>query len=1104
MAQGDLCITFAIESKPTQPRAVTTRLQQQMTKNNVTYSRFRMISRLCAVAVFVIALSTYLLTIDPSASYWDCPEYIAVAHGLQIGHSPGNPIWMLAARTAATFAPDAQHIALAINITSALFTALTSLCCFLTTVLIINLIRFGNRRKAEGEGMSAARVITTLGAAAAASLAFTWCDSVWFSAVEAEVYAFSTFLTALTFYVVLLWSWNYRCEPHGDRRLVLAAYLTGIGMGVHELNLLLLPALAITIWFTVRHRQSAWRSWLSLIVGSAAVVLILFVFIPAFFRFAQWMELLAVNKLGYPFHTGLLAAWISVFLILSGAAAILSASRRKSKTVRIARLSFWCALLFFIGFSSYALIIIRANANPPINTGRPADIFSFSRYYSREQYGSTPLFYGPAFGAKRLFVEEKKADGKKHYNKYYNTHPSPRFIRGEEGDKGTLRNGFASAADSLQSEENSRRKDDFYVLADYDFQSEHTPEMNMWLPRMCVNKSDEIDGYYSWSGMEKSDMLKITSPTLAVTPDGKRVEKPNLKADTLYRPTYLHNFSYMLSYQISYMYLRYLAWNFIGRQNDIPGHGEPDAGLPITGIDAADSLWTGPMEITPPEAGKENPGRNVYWFMPLALGLAGAIWQVRQGRRGRCSASAIGAVFFFTGVAIVFYLNQTTVQARDRDYAFIGSYYAFCLWIGLGTMPLYTHARRLLKRSKLAAAIASGVALIVPLQMLSQTADDHDRSRRTATSDMAHNILAPLEKDAVLFVSGDNNTFPIWYSQNVEETRRDVRIVSLIYLSDNEMSASLTRPVYESAPLQIQMPRPGLRMSRYAYASLPADTTWQDAYTALRRFYDTQSSAGYPRFTAARVYIPFGNDTVRIDLRKTKNGATTVRQELLLLLDIISSDAKTGYKRPLYWIKESGDGIFGGQLKPYMRHVGPVLKLSPGDTSPADDKVASDALSIYRYGGADCDKAPYYDPLTAERISLFRRTLIAHASGLSRRQGKAERALQLIRTIQKRIPEKAVAWHSYALNDSTYTDEGIELALALARVADSQGSSKLKAEAVAMLRTRLEHAKAWRKYRRALPTSWQKYISDNNRGISYEVPRVTHLLDSLQSTGEYQ
>lgn len=1063
-----------------------------------SYRIYRRVSRLGAVVVFVIALLTYLLTLEPTASYWDCPEYITVADGLQIGHSPGNPVWMLAARTAITFAPDAAHKALAVNVTSAIFTALAALCCYLTIALLLNIIRYGSRRKMTEEGIPLTRIVLTIGASVVGALTFTWSDSVWFSAVEAEVYAFSTFLTALTFYVALVWSWNYRLGAHGDRLLVLVAYLTGLGMGVHELNLLLLPALALIVWYTVRKRHSAWRSWLSLLIGCAAVTLILFLAIPAFFRFGESMELWMVNRMHLPFHTGLLTAWGLVFLLFCGGAVALSVTRSRRKSVRIGRVACWCALMFFIGFSSYALILIRAEANPPVNTGRPSDIFSFSRYYSREQYGSSPLFYGPAFGAKRLSVEKKEADGKRSYTKYYNTDPSPRYVRGEEGDRGTLRNGFATAADSLQSVSDSRRKDDFYVMTDHDFKSQRTPEMNIWLPRMGGGNTSEIEGYYSWGNMEKKDMVKITSPTRAVTPEGKRVENPDLPPDTLYRPTYLHNFTYMLSYQVAYMYARYFLWNFVGRQNDVPGHGEPDAGLPVTGICALDDNWTGQQEIMPADAWKENPGRNVYWFMPLALGLAGAVWMACRRRRGRCAASAVGALFFFTGVAIVFYLNQSTVQARDRDYAFLGSYYAFCLWIGAGVPALYALTRRLMRRHPAAAAwTAAALGLIVPVQMLSQTADDHDRSRRTATTDMARNTLIPIDKDAVIFVEGDNNTFPLWYAQNVEGLRRDVRIVSLVYLSDNEMAAALTRPVWNAAQLDMQMPRSELRTGRYAYASLASDTAWKDAYASLREFYATQSSAGYPRFPASRVYIPFGSDTVRIDLRKTGHEAGMLRQETLLLLDIISSDARSGYRRPLYWARETKDGIFNGQLMPYMRMEGPVMRLSPGDTRPTDLKVASDAENLYRWGGADIARKPYYDPLAAERMSIFRRTLIIHASNLSRDKATASQAIRLINTVRTKMPPEAVPWHSYMLPDTTYTDEGTELALALANLAETQGSPGLRREAVDILHAQLERAKAWRRYRRSLPRQWQKYMSDQHIGYSYEVPRIAHLLDSL-------
>lgn len=1067
-------------------------------KEVVTYGRIRLTDRLAAGCIFAVALLTYWLTLEPTASFWDCPEYIAVADKMQVGHSPGNPIWMLAARFFINFAADAAHKALMVNAMSGLFTALAAMMCYLSITLLANIAHYGSADSLRSRGMSAARLTATTGAGCAGALAFTWSDSVWFSAVEAEVYAFSIFLTALTFWTVLRWSFAHRDKPHGDRWLILAAYLTGTGMGVHELNLLCLPALSLIVWYGVRHKKGAFASWVALFTGCAAVGFILFGCIPGFFAFAKSLELWMVNRMHLPFNSGFLAAWLTVFLILAGALAWLTLSRRKGKTIRIATISAWCAMMFFIGFSSYALIVIRGTANPPLNTGTPGNVFAFSSYYAREQYGSAPLFYGPAFGAQRLRIETTDSNGDKSYHRFYNTDPTPHYMAGRHGDKALLRNGFATSADSMQALADSRRQGDFYIMTDHDFTSVRTPEMNMWFPRMYSGSADDIKGYYNWSGMRRGDMKKITRPTQAVDASGNPVKNPELPADTLCRPSYLHNFSYLGAYQLGFMYGRYFLWNFVGRQNDIPGHGEPDCGLPVSGIEHIDKLWCGPSDTMPAESGRDNPGRNIYWFLPLALGLAGAIWQMKQGGGGRRGASAVFALFFFTGVAIVLYLNQPPVQARDRDYAFLGSYYAFCLWIGLGVMLLWDLSRRMSRRHAMwgaIAAVAAGAA--VPLQMLSQTADDHDRSRRTATTDLAFNIMAPLPQGAVIFVEGDNSTFPLWYLQSVEEVRRDVRIVCLSYLADPEYAASLQSALWEAPPLAMTMPLNHLHTGRYAYASLPSDTTWRDASDVLKRFYATQSDKGFPALGASRVYIPFATDTLRIDLRKCTSEKGMVRQELLTLLDIIATSASRGGHTPLYWVSADGDGIFHGTLLDYMRHEGPVMRLSPGDTAPQSLKVLADADNTYRWGGADLDNPPYYDPLTARRMAMFRRSLVEHASHLSLNPATSGEALRLIDIIRRKMPPKAIDYTPYMLPDSIHTDEGTELGLALWRIGEARGSRRLREEGLRILKERLDVARGWEGYSRSLPEDWRRFISIEHQGYILEAPRLRSLTDSL-------
>lgn len=1068
----------------------------------ISFRRFRLYDRLGAWGVFVVALLTYMLTLEPTASYWDCPEYIAVADKMQIGHSPGNPMWMLAARFFIDFSPDATHKALLVNAMSGMFSAFAVMLLYRTVPLLLLYARFGSRRSMEeAGGLERTTVILVTGCGLAGALALCWSDSFWFSAVEAEVYAFSIFMTALTLWVTLRWAFAEYGTPHADRWLILAAYLTGAGMGVHELNLLCVPAMALVVWHRIaRGHRRTWRSWAALAAGCLAVIVILFLCVPGFLRFASSLELWTVNRMHLPFNSGFVAAWAVVFVLLWGGGVVLTVIRKGGRAVRVARLTMWCSALFFTGFSCYALIVIRGAANPPLNTGAPGNVFNFSRYYSREQYGSSPLLRGPAFGAPRLRVEHTDTAGKKTYRHYYNTAPAPRYVAARYGDKATLRNGFATGADSLQAAADSRRRDDFYILTDFDFTIAKVPEMTMWLPRMYSDNPDDISGYYSWAGMSREDMVMIPHPTLAVDPSGRPVAAPDLPADTLYRPTYMQNLAYLAAYQTGFMYMRYFLWNFVGRQNDYPGHGEPDCGLPATGIEPLDRQWSGPTSLMPAEASRDNPGHNIYFFLPLLLGLAGMLWQIQRPGADRRCAAVVAALFFFTGIAIVLYLNQPPTQARDRDYAFLGSYYAFCIWIGMGVMPLYGLARRLFRRRNGYAAVAAvAVALIVPLQMLSRNCDDHDRSGRTATSDLAYNVLAPLPEGAVIFVDGDNSTFPLWYMQSTEGVRRDVRIVSLTYLSDPDYASSLSLPVWDAAPLRFSMPDSHLRMGRFVYAALPSDSTWTDASEVLRRLYDTQSAAGFPRLSTSRVYIPFPtSDTLRIDLRRCSAAGGIVRQDLLLLLDIIAANASSPKPRPFYWITNSGDGVFNGQLAEAFRKEGSVSRLAPGHTTPDHDKVFDDVMRLYRWGGADSPNAPYYDPLAASRMSEMRREIIAHASAMSADSSRAAKALLLIDKIQRSMPASAVAYRAYMLPDSTFTDEGTEMALAMWRASHASPTpSVTRRRALDMLRARLHTAEQWNAYRAALPEAWRQYLSDPHGAAADEVPRLRHLLDSL-------
>lgn len=1085
--------------------------------------RFLLIDRLAACGVGLIALLTYLLTLDPSASFWDCPEYIAVADKLMVGHPPGNPMWMLAARMMINFAPDLMHKALMVNMLSALTTALAAGVLFRVATLLFTGRWLGDEALRR-RGIAKRRAFLSLSAAAVASLAFTWSDSVWFSAVEAEVYAFSLFLTVLTLWSVLLWG-ALTPRPGADRYLILAAYLTGAGMGVHELNLLILPTLMLIVGYrTRRPHHRPLRSWAFLGLGCLAVPLLLKGFLPLFIKISEMAELLAVNTLRWPFNSGLLLSWTTFFGLLLGGALL---SRRLKKYRRRTEVALWSLLMFFIGCSCYALILIRASANPMLNTGAPDNIFSFRDYYERTQYGATPLLRGPVFSAPRLREQRTLPDGSKDYSRFRLSEPQRIYAKSSGAPPARLLGSSASAADCRRNQELARRGGDCYYVADYRCEAERVPEMVVWFPRMYSPSPDDVAGYKAWGGITDSNQTPILRPTLAVDSLGRPVSAPELQSgDTLLRPTLLQNLRYLGGYQIAYMYARYFWWNFAGRFNNLPGSGEPDAGLPATGIKAADRLFASTPAM-PAEIAEENPGHNIYWGLPLLMGLLGACALPRAAFRrrphkGRMASALIASLFFFAGVAIVLYLNQPPVQARDRDYSFLGSWMAFCLWIGAGVFPLSGWLALLCRRLKtryireISLLGGAAVALAVPLLMLSRTADDHNRSGRSSASDMGFNALSALPQGAILFVDTDNYSFPVCYSQATEHVRPDVRIVNGVYLSAPWYTSRLRLPQFAAPGLRLTLPQQQLATGNLAFVRLPAGGRWMPATEALSRiFTPADSPAGADRYLSlptSRVYMVCHSDTLRLDLRKACGGKSLLPLNALVTLDIIASNLASPTPRAMAWDTDPASP-FLSQLLPYMRRVGTLHLLDPArlsrhsaeenrslhlrslSLSEARDNARL-AFTTFRWGQTEPGIRVYNDPLTAEMLSRFRIEMVKSAAVLSRYPAEHATALRLINLLSENMPAKSVPWAPYMLPDSTFTDEGAEIALALSRIASTAPAprrAELQERARRLFEERLALACRYEAYRLSLPAAQREFMSNAPAGLAAAAPRLRRL-----------
>ena len=772
------------------------------TSRTLSLGRYRLLNNALGWLCFVIAAVTYLCTLEPTASFWDCPEFIAQGTKLEVGHPPGNPIFMLAARFFVNFAfGDYTKAALMVNAMSGLLSAATILLLFWT---ITHLVKRLIVKDASTE-ISLTSALVVFGSGLCGALMYAWSDTFWFSAVEGEVYAFSSFCTALVFWLILKWE-NRADEPHADRYLVLIAYIIGVSIAVHLLNLLCIPAIVLVVYYRKFRNTTATGSLIALAISAVIVALILFGLVPGFIEVSQYFELFFVNTLGWSFNTGVL-----VYAILFVAVAVWSIhTLYRQKSVNRIRISFLltvllsgipfighslliplvivCALavwlfaakrlpvrvltlvalsilVIFIGYSSYALLLIRSHANPPMNQNAPDNVFSLSSYLSREQYGETPLLYGPSFKSTVLFEVDKAG------NYGYKKNPATTIYA----------KAVKTAADSTDR------------YAEYLSDKNYVMTPRMLFPRMYSSAGSHPTGYMEWTGIQEADIPTVDAPVLVDT------EGNTLQTAQLQQPSFAQNMRYFFTYQLNYMYWRYFMWNFAGRQNDIAGNGEANRGNWISGIPFIDNPRLGDQSLLPDEYGKGNKGHNVFFMLPLLMGIIGLTWQAFHSKRGIEQFWVIFFFFFMTGIAIVLYLNQPPLQPRERDYAFAGSFYAFAIWVGMGVAGLWTFINYLLKNheadedgiithrdQRKALWVAVGtltVGIFVPLQVVSQTWDDHDRSGRYTTRDFGMNYLSSLDPNAIIFTNGDNDTFPLWYAQEVEGYRTDVRVVNLSYLT---------------------------------------------------------------------------------------------------------------------------------------------------------------------------------------------------------------------------------------------------------------------------------------------------------------------------------
>lgn len=853
---------------------------------------FRLINRVTGWVTFVIASLTYILTAEPTASLWDCGEFITTSVGLQVGHPPGAPLFMIVSRLFAIFAPSAETQAVMINYMSALCSGFTILFLFWSITHLARKIVVK-----EGEEMTFAQMLAIMGASLIGSLTYTFTDTFWFSAVEGEVYAMSSLFTAVVFWAILKWE-NVAFERYANRWLVLIAYLIGLSIGVHLLNLLAIPAIVFVYYFkkfTPTTKGVIKTGLLSLVI----LGVVNFGVIPGVVKIAGWFELMFTNGMGLPFNTGVI---VYVLLIIG----VLTWGIRYTlkKNMPIWNTILTCFMVILIGYSSYSMVVIRSLSDPPIDENSPDNVFSLLSYINRDQYGDSPLFYGQYYNAPQVNYK----DGE------------PIYYQNKETGK--------------------------YEVIGHKPEVEYDKRFCTIFPRMHNNTRPYYPSQYqAWAG-------RNNGPTYVVN------------GESITRPSFGNNLQYFFNYQLGHMYWRYFMWNFSGRQNDIQGNGEITHGNWITGIKFLDEMRLGNQSELP-DTLKSEKAYNKYYMLPFLLGIFGMFYQYRKGRTGRQDFWAVMLLFVMTGIAIIVFLNQAPMEPRERDYAYAGSFYAYAIWIGLGVLSLWEFMNNFFRKlsPSASAIIVTGVCLLaVPVNMAAQNWDDHTRAGRYATIAHAKNYLNSCAPNAILFTYGDNDTFPLWYAQEVEGVRRDIRIVNLSLLAGPWYIDQIKRKAYESPAVPISFTRDQYRDGRRDQVAVMERYKRANMKEAMEFVASDLPQTKLTGYSVPLDYIPARNLFLPVDSALIVNNgivkpehANEIVKELditlknnflnksqLMVLDIISTN---NWKRPIYFGIGMGSDAYMGFEK-YFQLEGAAYRLVPIETEDS---------GYYDYGRIDSD-----------------------------------------------------------------------------------------------------------------------------------------------------
>ena len=1033
--------------------------------------QYKLVDNIFGWVAFLIAAFVYCSTIEPTASFWDCPEFITTAYKQEIGHPPGAPFFMLLGNFFTHFASDTTQVAKMVNTMSALLSAVCIMFLFWTITHLARKLIIGDWKE-----MTTGKLIAIEASGMVGALIYTFSDTFWFSAVEGEVYAFSSAFTAVVFWLILKWE-DHADEPHSDRWLVLIAYMTGLSIGVHLLNLLCIPAIVLVYYYKKVPHANLKGSLLALVLSFLVVVAVLYGVVPGIITVGGWFELFFVNVLGCPFNTGeivyiiclvasviwgiyetynaseknekkqniafvlgfgmlgipfygygwtavicgvivLAALWFALNYkrkkeITTGVDEVTGITKKKMQVLplisaRIKNTALLCMLMLMIGYSSYALIVIRSSANPPMDQNSPEDIFTLGSYLSRDQYGDRPLFYGQAYTSQVAL----EVDG--NMCKPVMKEGAPVYQRKEK-----------ASADE---------KDSYFVVS---HKNKYVYAQNMLFPRMY--SSAHASAYEDWMGGVEGSQV----------PYDRCGESIMVKV-----PSQIDNIRFFLSYQCNFMYWRYFMWNFAGRQNDIQGNGEPEHGNWISGFSFIDDALYGDQSKLPDDL-KANKGHNVFYCMPLILGLIGLFWQAWYTRKRKVMKNGVETeetlpigiqqfwvvffLFFMTGLAIVIYLNQTPMQPRERDYAYAGSFYAYAIWCGLGVLAIINLLKQKMKLSGTAvSAIVAVITLLVPIQMASQTWDDHDRSDRYTCRDFGQNYLMSLQEKSnpIIFTNGDNDTFPLWYNQEVEGVGTDARVCNLSYLQTDWYIDQMMRPAYNSPSVPITWPRLDFCSGTNEYVSVEPEAKKQilefykqDPENAKKQFGDEPFELKNILKNWVRSknpdmhFIPTDTLYVTIDKEAVKKsgmmmatdsipdkmvislaGKNALYKGDLMMLEML---AQCNWTRPLYVALTVGEENYMNLGDNFVQEglvnrITPFTTNAPGAKRFDTEKTYHMIMTRFKFGNLK-QKGLYIDETTMRMCYTHRRLLGQTALQLIA-EGKKQKAINILKKAEVEIP----------------------------------------------------------------------------------------------------